>query len=785
MKRFIISMIRNIKRNLLFSLINLSGLVLGFVCVIVITVWIKNELSYDGFHENSHNIYRVHRYFYDENGSENLHLPNVAAVIAPLLKNEFSAIQQIARVYHTGMVFSSGNYNTEENKVCFAEPAVLKIFTFEGLPADSSLLIRPLTAIITDEAADKYFPEQDAIGKTLEFKDENGGKHTLEITGVFKRWKQPTHFNPDFLVSFSTLEAAVGPDELKDWGSNNYETFALIPFLPADIDNKLDAFIDKQLDNGTKWTKIRLERLTDIHFNWYSSRSYIYILTSIALLILILGSINFMNLNAAMYSKKMKDTTIKRIIGASQKRLIVQLLAESVLFCFVALILAMYMASISLPLFNAFFINSFSFKFTENLALVGGFVVLSLLTGILSGIYPMVILSSYRPGKTKTYDSRFGKTAFRSGLVVFQFVVSIALIISFLLVSKQLNYLHHKELGIDKENIVIIPVTPLLLQKFDDFKQQLLKNSNVLTVSGSKRVPSSGLWDSNGARVISGGNAIPLGFRLANVRTDDQFIPTYKVQLLAGRNFHENIASDFGYLINEMAVKEIGWKSPEESIGQVIEYGGREGSVIGVVKDFHYESLHNPISPIIIYYDPSDFDLVSIRIASIDKKNTLAFIEKTWEAYNVADYTFSFEFLNDRYNNLYRSEENVQTLLVYCMIIAISIAILGLVGLSVFLTERRTKEIGIRKVNGARTFEIMAMLNKDFIKWVAFAFVIACPIAWYAMHRWLQNFAYKTELSWWVFVVAGTLAVAVAVITVSVQSYRAATRNPVEALRYE
>jgi putative ABC transport system permease protein len=742
-------------------------------------------LSYDGFHKNGQNIYRVHRYFYDENGSENLHLPNVAAVIAPLLQQDFSAIQQIARVYHSGMVFSSGNYKMQENNICFAEPAVLKIFTFEGLPVDSNLLTRPLTAIISEETADKYFPQQDAIGKTLAFNDENGGKHALEISGVFKQWKQPAHFNPDFLVSFSTLEAAVGEDELKDWSSNNYETFALIPYLPADIDNKLDVFIDKHLDNGTKWTKIRLERLTDIHFNWYSSRSYIYILTSIALLILVLGSINFMNLNAAMYSKKLKDITIRRIIGASQKRLIVQLLAESVLFCFIALIIALYIASITLPVFNAFFINSFDFKFTENLLLVAGFVALSVLTGILSGIYPLAVLSSKRPGTANNANIHKGKTTFRNGLVVFQFVVSIVLIISFLLVSKQLNYLHHKALGIDKENIVVIPATPLLLQKFDVFKQQLTKNPNVLSVSGSKRVPSSGLFDSNGARVISGGNAIPLGFRLANIRTDDQFIPTYKVQLVAGRNFNENIASDFGYLINEMAVKEIGWKSPEEAVGQVIEYGGRNGSVIGVVKDFHYESLHNPISPVIIFYDLSSFDLVSVRIASTGIKNTLAFIEKTWQTYNVADNTFYYEFLNDRYNNLYRSEENIRTLFVYCMIIAISIAILGLVGLSVFLTERRTKEIGIRKVNGATRLQVMVMLNRNFIKWVLIAFVIASPIAWYAMHAWLKKFAFKTELSWWVFAAAGAVAVAVAAITVSVQSYRAATRNPVEALRYE
>jgi putative ABC transport system permease protein len=779
-------MFRNIKRNALFSVINLSGLVLGFVCIIIIAIWIKTELSYDRFHKNSNSIYRVHRYFYDANGTENLHLPLVAAVVAPLLKNEFSDIQQITRVSHTGMVFSSGGQKMEENKVCFAEPAVLDIFTFEGLPANTNLLVRPLTVIISDEMAYKYFHDYNAIGKTLEFKDETGGKHVLEITGVFKRWKKSSHFNPDFLISFSTLESAVGREELKDWSSNNYETFALIPYLPADIDTKLDAFIDKYLDDGTKWTKIRLEKLTDIHFNWYSNRSYIYILTSIALLILILGSINYMNLNAAMYSKQLKDIKIKKIIGASRKALILQLLTESVLFCFIALIIAIYVASITLPLFNKILNNPLEFRIWENIDLILGFVVLSSLTGIISGIYPMLMLSSFRPGTTNTPDiNKIGKVSFRNGLVVFQFIVSIALIISFLLVSKQLNYLHDKDLGLDKENIIVIPATPLLIEKLDVFKQQLFRNSNILAVSASKRVPSEGLWDSNGARIISGNNSAPLGFRLANVRIDEQFIPSYRIKLAAGRNFYENIANDFGYVINESAVKKIGWKSPEEAIGQIIEYGDRKGNVIGVVKDFHYESLHNPISPIIMYYDPSDFNLISIRVTPSERNKTLSFIEKNWQEYNNSDYSFTYEYLTDRYRNLYRSEENIRTIFIYCMILAISIAVLGLVGLSVFLTERRTKEIGIRKVNGARVIEIMAMLNKDFIKWVVIAFVIACPIAWYAMHKWMLNFAYKTELSWWVFAVAGTAAVAVALLTVSWQSWRAATRNPVEALRYE
>jgi len=683
------------------------------------------------------------------------------------------------------MVFSSAGQKMVENNVCLAEPDVLKIFDFEGLPLDNNLLTDPFTTIISEDAAYKYFRELDVIGKNLEFKDEKGEKYALQITGVFKRWKGNSHFNPDFFISFNTAESFFGKDELKDWGSNNYETFALIPNLPSGFDNKLDQFIDKYFDYGSSSTKIRLERLTDIHFNWYGSRSYIYILISIALLILIIGSINYMNLNAALYFKRLKEFKIKKIIGAEQKKLTLQLLVESVLFCFVALLVAIYLVSI-ISDFIKISDNSLEFKIRENITLIVGFVVLSILTGVFSGIYPVLVLSSFRPGVADTGENfKIRKTFFRNALVVFQFIVSIVLIISFLLVSRQLNYINNKDLGLDKENIIVIPATPLLIDKLDAFRQQLTQNPNILNISASKRVPSDGLMDSNDANIISEGDVTPLGFRLASVRIDQHFIPTYRINLAAGRNFYENISADFGYIINESAVKKIGWKTPEEAIGRIIEYGGWKGNVIGVVKDFNYESLHNQISPVIMYYDPSDFDLVSIRVAPFEMNQTLTFIEKTWNVYNASDYPFSFEYLNDRYNRLYKSEEKMRTIFSYFMIVAISIAILGMMGLSVFLIERRTKEIGIRKVNGAKVSEILNMLNKDFIKWVIIAFAIALPVAWFGMHRWLENFSYKTELSWWIFALGGIIALGIALFTVILQSWRAATRNPVEALRYE
>lgn len=266
-----------------------------------------------------------------------------------------------------------------------------------------------------------------------------------------------------------------------------------------------------------------------------------------------------------------------------------------------------------------------------------------------------------------------------------------------------------------------------------------------MAVSASKRVPSDGLMDSNGANIVSYGNVTQLGFRVANVRVDGNFIPTYKIRILAGRNFNENISVDSGYIINESAVSKIGWKSPEEAIGRIILYGDRKGSVIGVVKDFHYESLHNPLSPVIMYYDPASFNRVSIRINPSEINKTITFIEKTWMDYNVSDTPFSFEFLNDRYSRLYKSEERMRTIFSYFMIVAISIAILGMVGLSIFLIDHRTKEIGIRKINGARVSEVMIMLNKNFVKWVAIAFVIAAPITYYAMHMWLKSFAFAVK----------------------------------------
>jgi len=606
------------------------------------------------------------------------------------------------------------------------------------------------------------------------------------VQGIFKNWGQNSHFNPEVFISFSTYVSIVGPDELKDWGSNNYETFALIPHLPGNIDSKLDGFINKQFDNGTKWTKIRLEGLTDIHFNWFSNRSYIYILASVALLILILGSINYMNLNVAMYTKRLKEIKIKKVVGASKKYLILQLMAESVVFCFISVLVTFGIAFVFASGINGIIGNNFHLIIGENADLIIGLVVLSVITGILSILYPVLIVSSFKPivssGKEKI---KAGNNAFRGGLVTFQFAVSIALLISFLFVYKQINYLHHKNLGLDKENIVVIPSTPQLNEKLNVFKQQLAQNSNILFASGSKRTPSQGLWDSNSATVISDGNSNPLNFRLANIRVDEDFFATYKIELAAGKNFDKSDDSNKGYIINEIAAKKIGWDSPEDAIGNQINYGGQIEKIIGVTKDFHYESLHVPLAPVLLMYQPSSFNSISIRITPFEKTKTLAYIENIWQQYNVQDNLFSYEFLDDRFNRLYTAEESIKKLLNYFMIIALSIAILGLIGLSMFIIQRRVKEIGIRKVNGATISEVLTLLNKDFVKWVLIAFGFAAPIAWVAMNKWLESFAYKTTLSWWIFALAGLLALGIALLTVSFQSWKAATKNPVESLRYE
>ena len=786
MKRFIINLVRSVKRNPLYTAINISGLIIGFVCVIFISFWIKNELSYDRFHKNADNIYRVHRYFYDANGTENLHLPQVAPPIAPLLKDWLPEIENIARVSHTGMLFALNNQKIVEPDVCFAEPDILKIFTFDGLPENGNLIDEPLTAVISENIAQKFFGDKDAVGNNLEFFDDFGKSYNLKVTGVFKNWGKNSHFHPEVFISFSTFVSYVGENEMKDWGSNNYETFALLRQQPKELDARLDQFINKQFENGTKWNKIRMEELTDIHFNWYGNRSYIYILLSIALLILFLGSINYMNLNTAIYSKRIKEIRIKKIVGASGKRISALLIAESVFFCFMALILALIIVSFTITNLHQIFNENLSFSISNNLDLVIVFILLTISIGVISGLYPAIFSLSGNTSTVSTLNSpTSGKMNFRNVLVVFQFFVSITLIMSFMAVNKQLNYIHTKDLGLNKENVITLNASPLLFEKLDVFRQELLLNPTIVSVSASKRIPSQGLVDSNEAKVTQNGKIEPLGFRVANVRVDSYFLPTYEIKLIAGNNINDQKKEEAEYLVNRSAVEKIGWGSPENAIGQFMEYGGKKGKIVGVVGDFHYETLHNPVSPIIMYNDPSSYDHISVRILPSNLKSTISYIEENWQKYNTSGSPFSYQFIDERFAQLYHAEEYTRTIFSYFMILAISIAILGLFGLSLFVMERRTKEIGVRKVSGANVAEVMVMLNRDFVKWVVIAFVIATPVAWFAMNKWLESFAYKTEMSWWIFALAGVLALAIALLTVSWQSWRAATRNPVEALRYE
>jgi putative ABC transport system permease protein len=493
-----------------------------------------------------------------------------------------------------------------------------------------------------------------------------------------------------------------------------------------------------------------------------------------------------MNLNVAMYTKRLSEIKIKKVVGASKNYLILQLMAESVFFCLISVVVTLGIVSVFASGINEIIGNNFHLKIIENINLIIGLAILSIVTGVFSILYPVLIVSSFKPvlsGEKEKINA--GNNAFRGSLVTFQFAVSIALIISFLFVYKQINYLHSKNLGLNKENIVVIPSSQQLNEKLDVFKQQLTQNPNILSASASKRTPSQGLWDSGSASVISDGNSNPLNFRLANIRVDEDFLRTYKIELAAGKNFDKSNNSNKGYIINETAAKRIGWDSPQDAIGNQINYNGNTQKIIGVTKDFHYESLHVPLAPVIMMYRPSSFNTLSIRINPAENDKTLAYIENIWQQYNVQDNIFSYEFLDDRFNRLYTAEESIKQLLNYFMIIALSIAIFGLIGLSMFIIQRRVKEIGIRKVNGAKISEILAMLNKDFVKWVVIASVIATPVAWFTMNKWLESFAYKTNLSWWIFALAGVLALSIALLTVSWQSWRAATRNPVEALRYE
>jgi len=808
LRNYIKSAWRNIVRHKFISAINISGLAIGLTCCLLILAYIINELSYDRFNANADRTYRVTRIFYDGNGAENLHLSAVAPPFGPLLKTAFPDIEKITRLYPAGTV--SLKYNDKlfnEHDSYFADENFTRIFTVGIVKGDSrNGLVNPYSVMITPEVAKKYFGDEDPINKSVIIANT---KHAFTVTGVFNPFPVNAHMHPNMLMSFSTLRdtAIYGEKQLEtNFGNNSFYTYLLFPknYNVSSIEKQLPSFLDNyvhfpwapQTYKTSKGTALTLQKLTDIHLRSHLDDEIenngdikrVYIFSIIALFILVIACINYMNLSSARSVIRAKEIGVRKVVGAQRSEIIRQFLGESVLITWIALLIAMILSVVLLPNINKISGLNLSLQSLLRWQIITPLLLLPFIVGIISGIYPAVFMSSFKPVSVLKGVLRIGtgSVSFRKVLVVVQFGISIFLIVATAVVFKQLRYMQQTSLGFNKDHVVDIGYDRSLSPRYDAFRNDLLRNPAIKEIGRSSRIPSGRLLDEQGASFLMGSKMQPSKIDIKCLATDYGFIPAYGMKMAAGRNFSKDFATDTAnFIINETAVKALGWGSAEKAIGRDMTYGGTKGKIIGVVKDFHFESLHQNIIPLVFFMPPQGhYNEISIKVSGNNLQSALAAIQSTWRNY-LPNAPYEYSFVDDKFQQLYTAEQQQESFVTIFSFIAIFIACLGLFGLSSFTISQRIKEIGVRKVLGASVPQIVAELSKDFMKLVLIASVLALAGAWWAMDKWLQDFAYRVSIGWLIFILAPLAALIIAFATISFQSVKAALVNPVKSLRSE
>ncbi len=803
--------LKNILRQPRYSFINIFGLSVGIACCILILLFVRYELSYDRFNANADRIYRVTRQWFNEDGTSSLYLARVAPPIGPMLKNDYPNIvlDEVRFMQDYNTFLEIKNNPVIEEKFYWAEPSAFKIFTISFIEGDpNTALNEPNTLVITQSAAQKYFGSEDPIGKTIRYEHQID----LKITGVIKEVPENSFFHYDFLGSFVTLydSSIVGRKELEEsWSSNNYLTFLLLPkqFPIKQLDAKIPGFIDTHLGEAFRndfvplpvkaihnYTILHFQKLTDIHLLSHLTTEAeengdiknVYIFSAVAFFILLIACINFMNLSTARSAKRAREIGVRKVMGAYRKQLVGQFIGESMVTVLFSLVISILIVEIAIKPFGEFAKRDLHFDILSDPILLIGIIVLTILVGFLSGSYPAVMLSSFRPSAVlKGGQTSSRKSTFRTALVVFQFAISVGLIIAMGVVFQQMEFVNNKNLGYNKDHTVLLPSNQRMRANLESFKSQLLQNPGVKMIATSRLVPSNMLLNDWGAKVVEGNNAVPINFRLAVDEVDYDFLQTYQIPLTAGRDFSRDHPTDDSeaFILNETAVRQLGW-TPQEAIGKPMIYGRRNGRVIGVVHDFNFESLHNGIVPILFLITQGGNTQVAVRISGKEIPSTLAFLKSKWAEYRPG-YPFDYKFLDDQLASLYVKDAKIGDVFGIFAVIAVLVACLGLFGLASFSVEQRTKEIGIRKVLGASITNVLRLISKEFMVLVLLANVIAWPVAYFVMNKWLGEFAYRVQISLFIFLLSGGLALTIALLTVSWLSIKAATANPIESLRYE
>jgi len=790
---------RNIFRHKGYTLLNVVGLALGITCCLLILMWVMDELSYDQFHENKNRIYRVEQ---DQFYSGSVFHVNVTPYpMAEGLIAEIPEVKDASPYPYVGtLLLRYGEKVFFENNLRAVTASLLRMFFFPMIREEvETALEKPNSIVITEEIAEKYFGNEDALGKVITINN----RFDFTVTGILKNLPTNTILQFDMLVPFIFLEDL--GRTIDEWGWNSIVTFVQLhdQVILNEVEEKitelryrkvLDLLQDdpeelEQFQQGRK-TQFMLMPVVDIHLHSYGgyNRSmgeilYVYVVSAIALFVLLIACINFMNLSTARSGNRAKEVGLRKVVGAKKGNLVWQFYGESILLAFIGLFFSLLIIFFILPGFSTLAGKEFTFKTLLHWKFLVGMFSVTLLTGLIAGSYPALFLSAFQPVKILRGGLNIGAkgSLFRKVLVVVQFTLSISLIIGTSVIYKQLQFMKTKELGYDKEHLIYVPLRGDTRQSYEVLKHELLKENKVVNVTGTNFYPTN--LSSNSSGGDWEGKDPNLNILISFGSVDFNYIETMGIELLEGRSFSKEFSTDTStaFMVNEEVVRIMG---VESVVNKRFSFMDIDGTIIGVMKNHHFQSVSENIEPLAIYSRPQNVNYIVVRLQSDDIQKGIDFVRSTWETI-IPNYPFDYRFVDEVLDQMYQGWERLSTLLKYFAFLAILIACLGLFGLASFTAEQRTKEIGVRKVLGASVVNLMLLMSKEFTKWVLIANILAWPIAYFIMKNWLQSFAYRTSLAWWIFVLTGAVALVIALITVSYQSVRAALTNPVDALKYE
>jgi len=812
-KNYLLVAIRNFRKGKVFSFINIMGLAVGMTCCFLILLFVRDELSYDHFQNKLDRLYRIT--YTPKFAGLDKGLPMLSTAAAPLLKDYFPGIETSARLFRRSATIQKDVNKMEEKQFFFGDSTILDIFTFHFLQGDPRhALTNPFTVILSASAARRYFGDAPAVGQSIRL----DGDYRLLVTGVFADFPDNSHLHIDLLTNYETMFATITPEAKSNldhnWIISHSYTYVLLKpgQTAAPIDAGFPGFIKSHAPAAfAKDIIYHLQAVRDIHLRSdllseiepVGSITQVYIFSGIALITLLIAGINFVNLSTARSLGRAREVGMRKVLGAERRQLILQFLAESLTLGLLAFLASIVLLAAFLPVFDDLTDKHFVFyDLLKDAPLWFGFVAIFVLTGLLAGLYPAFFISAFDPVTTLKGElaSNKGRGGFlRKTLLVVQFSASMGLMIAALIMLRQLNFIQSKPLGFEKDDILVVPVrswsinsiftqpNDSLYHRLQAFRSTILASPDITGVTLSDQQPGLGVLRRG---ILPQGFSVSDNLFALNMRVDYNFIPTYGMQMAAGRNFSEAYGSDkdHAFIINETAVRHFHFGTPQQAIGKTISLIGKrdvkekEGVVVGVVRDFYAESLYTPIDVLVMDIDYPSLTSFSIRIRADRTKEAVAFLQRNWDAWFPGK-DFQYSFLDKALTDQYSRDQKQGKAIGYFSALAVFVSCLGLLGLIALVARGRTREIGIRKVLGATVPGVVALLSKDFIRLILFSIVLATPLTIWIMHRWLLQFAYRIDISWWIVASAAVGLIAIAMVTLCVQAVRAAMANPLKSLR--